>query len=90
MVYDLSSDRPIPGPDANLPPYIYDRMIALDMRPTLSGLADMCGISHQALQKYLRGKREMRLSTAKRLAEALKVESIDTLLVEMPYLCHSD
>jgi len=82
--------RSIPGPDANLPHFIYERMIELNMQPTLGRLSSECGISSNALQRYLRGEREMKLSTARRLASVLAIDSIDTLLEEMPHLCKAE
>lgn len=82
--------RSIPGPDANLPHFIYDRMVALNMRPTLTQLAREIGTSHNVLQTYLKGEREMKLSTAKKLVAVLEIDSIDTLIKEMPFLCEAE
>jgi DNA-binding phage protein len=78
--------RHIPGPDAQLPDFIVQRMVDLNMRPTLSQLAFASGVNLMTLQRNLRGEREMKLSTANKLKTALDLDSIDELINHMPFL----
>lgn len=84
MVHEVR--KSIPGRDANLPPFIIERMEELGYRPTASQLALLCGTGHVSMQRYLRGEREMPLSTAAKMRTALKLESIDKLIDALPYL----
>lgn len=81
------SRRHTPGPDPNLPAFVYKRMTELGMKPTLTNLSRKMGISHVALQTYLKGEREMKLSTAMKLVSALRLQSLDSLILELPFLC---
>lgn len=75
--------RSIPGPDANLPGFIYDRMIYLNLSPTLTQLAEITGLQIRTLQRNLKGERAIKLSTAKQLADALDI-TVDDLIKAMP------
>lgn len=78
-----SAGRSIPGPDANLPHFIYERMIHLNLNPTLTQLAELTGLQIRTLQRNLKGERAFKLSTAKQLADALDI-TIDDLVKAMP------
>lgn len=73
-----------PGPDANLPGFIVDRMVCLKMRPTLTHLAIGSGTPLNTLRQNLNGSKAMRLGTAVRLAAFLKCDL--TELVEQANL----
>jgi transcriptional regulator with XRE-family HTH domain len=77
--------KTIPGKEANLPPYIKDRMVKLDMVPTLTHLAGLIGTSKQTLGQNLSGLNKMSYPTAARLADALEV-SLDDLRKNLPFL----
>lgn len=79
-------ERKAPGPDANLPPFIYDRMKAMNLQPTASQLALLTGVNLVTLQRNLKGEREMKLSTAYALKEGLKLDNIDELIANVPGL----
>jgi len=84
LVQDLSR-KSIPGRDANLPPFIIEQMEAQDIQPTLRQLALSSGVKLVTLQENLKGTAAMRLSNAKKLADALKC-SVDDLIKEVPTL----
>lgn len=61
-----------PGPDAKLPGFIVDRMIALKIRPTLTQLAIGSGVPIATLRANLNGESAMKLITAIKLAAFLQ------------------
>ena len=82
---DNTARKSIPGRDANLPPFIVERMLELDMRPTLTQLAIGAGISKTSLGENLAGKSGMKLDTALRMADFLQCDL--TELVKNAGLC---
>lgn len=74
MVQELAGRLSIPGPDANLPQYIYKRMVDLQMRPTLSSLAAGIGSAVSTLRENLNGSKSMRLETAVKIADFLECD----------------
>jgi hypothetical protein len=64
--------KSIPGRDANLPPFIVERMEQLGVRPTLTHLALGVGVPKATLGRNLSGSQAMRLETAIKLADFLR------------------
>lgn len=56
-----------------LPPYVFNRMAALGMKPTLRQLALLSGVTTITLYRNFHGERAMHWETAKKLAVALQV-----------------
>lgn len=69
--------KSIPGRDANLPSFIVDRMVALNMRPTLTQLALGIGSPKTTLRENLNKSKAMKLETAVRIAEFLQCDLTD-------------
>ncbi len=82
---DNAARKSIPGRDANLPPYIVQRMKALEVKPTLSQLALMTGIKIMTLQTNLAGATAMKLPNAYKLAKSLDI-SLSELVENVPFL----
>lgn len=74
-----------PGRDANLPPYIKDRMTELGYSPTLTQLGLGTGMDLSVLRRNLNALESMRLTTAKKIADFLKV-SVNDLIDNIPAL----
>lgn len=85
MSTDNAARKSIPGRDANLPPFIVERMEMLGMRPTLTQLAMLSGVGLTTLRRNMNGENEMKFSTASRLACALDI-AIDDLATNVPFL----
>lgn len=80
--------KAIPGKDANLPPYIKDRMVELGYSPTLTQLGLGTGMDLSVLRRNLSALESMRLTTAKKIADFLKV-SVNDLIENIPTLVRS-
>ena len=70
---------------ASLPDFIYQKMVDLDMRPSYRKLAEKSGVNFMTLQQNLTGTAEMKLSNAKRVADAINC-TVDELLEHVPEL----
>lgn len=66
------------SPGANLPEYIYERMVELEYRPSLRKLGELTGIPAMTLRDNLSGKKEISFRNAVRLSESLNI-SLDEL-----------
>lgn len=66
-------------PGAGLPPWVRARMELLGVRPSLGCLAEALDIPPMTLSTNLRGVKEMRISTAKKLADYLKISTDEVI-----------
>ena len=70
----VESFRKIPGKPADLPSFIHDRMVEMELRPTLTQLALGIGAPISSLRENLNGTKSMKLDTAIRIADFLKCD----------------
>lgn len=70
----FSAPKAIPGPDANLPGYIHERMVKLKFNPTLTELSKRTGVPVSTLRENLNGLKRMKLSTAVKIATCLSCD----------------
>lgn len=78
MLYVVESlGRKTPGPKGGMPASIKEAMLAANLTPTLTQLALATGIPLMTLKTNLSGEKEMRLSTALKLAAVLNISVED-------------